>query len=163
MLGMQDDVNEQAAAGRGFAQVHEATTLLRAILQVSDEFEAALGRELTVNRTDLDAMQRLIMRGPQSPTELARALDISGAAVTTVIDRLTALGHASRVPNPDDRRGVIVVPSEASVGRAIAALMPMIVGIDRVIHEFDPEQQAAITEYLRRVVEVYRRSMPGTA
>lgn len=147
----------------GFARVHEATGLLRAVLQLSEEFEAALARELTVNRTDLDAMQRLIMYGPQSPTELARGLDISSAAVTTVIDRLTALGHASRMPNPADRRRLIVVPSEASVARAVAALMPMISGIDRVIHEFDPDEQAVITDYLRRVVDAYRKAIPSTS
>jgi len=39
--------------------------------------------------------------------------------------------------------------------------MPMISGIDLVIHDFDESQQEAITEYLRRVVTVYRDSMPS--
>jgi hypothetical protein len=38
--------------------------------------------------------------------------------------------------------------------------MPMIMGIDRVIHEFSPEEQETITRYLRKVVEVYRSSLP---
>lgn len=152
----------QGERATGFNEVHEATSLMREVQTLSDEFELALGRELTVNPTDLQAMQHLIMRGPMSPTELARALGVSAAAVTTVIDRLTTLGHAARQPNPGDRRSVMVVPAEASVHRAIGALLPMITGIDRVIHEFTDDERRVIVAYLRRVVEVYRGSMPGT-
>jgi len=53
-----------------------------------------------------------------------------------------------------------VAPEPTSVARAMRALMPMISGIDRVIYEFDESEQAVITDYLRRVVAVYRDSMP---
>lgn len=141
--------------------VHESTTLLRAIMQTSDEFERYLGAELTVNPTDLQAMQHLIIRGPMSPTDIARVLGISTAAATVVVDRLTKVGHVTRAPHPTDRRGIVVVPEPESVARAMRALMPMISGIDLVIHDFDESQQEAITEYLRRVVTVYRDSMPS--
>ena len=62
------------------------TALLREIIDVTDEFEAHVGRELSVNPTDLQAMEHLIMSGPLSPTELARRLGISTAAVTAVVD-----------------------------------------------------------------------------
>jgi DNA-binding MarR family transcriptional regulator len=142
--------------------VHETTRLLREFTRLSDEFTQHLGRQLTVNPTDLQAMQHLIMRGPMSPTDLARALDISTASATVVVDRLTKVGHVSRAPHPTDRRAVVVVPEPTSIASAMAVLMPMIMGIDRVIHEFDDAQQQAITDYLRRIVEVYRSSIPDT-
>ncbi|PJJ72582.1 DNA-binding MarR family transcriptional regulator [Diaminobutyricimonas aerilata] len=132
------------------------TVLLREILEISEEFERRLGRHLAVNPTDLSAMEHLIASGPLSPGELARRLGISPAAVTTVIDRLTAAGHAARTPNPDDRRGVLVAAAPDSVAAAMAQLMPMIGDIDRVIDEFDEQESAAIERYLRRVVERYR-------
>lgn len=137
-----------------------ATQLLRQILEVSEDFEAYVGRELTVNPTDLQAMQHLIMGGPQSPTELSRKLSLSTAATTAVVDRLVAVGHASRAQHPTDRRGVVVLPNPASVARAMGTLMPMIMGIDSVLDEFADDEQAAITEYLRRVLEVYRSHIP---
>ncbi len=140
--------------------VHESTTLMRELTKLSDEFELYLGAELTVNPTDLQAMTHLIQRGPMSPTEIARVLGISTAAATAVIDRLAKVGHVTRTPHPTDRRGVIVAPEPTSVARAMRALMPMISGIDRVIYEFDESEQAVITDYLRRVVAVYRDSMP---
>jgi DNA-binding MarR family transcriptional regulator len=157
---MQRD-GEAPPAGRVSLAVHPATTLLRDILDLTDQFERHLGRELTVNQTDLEAMEELIRDGALSPTELARRLGMSTAAVTTVVDRLTAVGHVTREPNPHDRRGILVVPSPASVRKAMGTLMPMILGMDRVIGEFDAAERDAITAYLGRVAEVYRDQLPS--
>lgn len=141
-------------------RVRRATELIREFLDVSEEFEAHVGRELTVNPTDLQAMQHLIMSGPLGPTDLSRRLGISTAATTAVVDRLVAVGHASRTQHPTDRRGVVIVPNPASVQRAMNTLMPMIMGIDGVLDEFEEDDQAVITAYLERVLEVYRAQLP---
>ena len=151
---------QQNPGERGSFAVHPATALLREILDLTGEFEKHLGRELTVNPTDLEAMEELIRDGALSPTELARRLGISTAAVTTVVDRLTAVGHVSREPNPADRRGILVVPSPASVQKAMTTLMPMILGMDRVLGDFDDDERSTITAYLGRVAGVYRDQLP---
>jgi len=152
-------VPETAAPGRGSFAVHPATTLLRDILDLTGDFERHLGRALTVNPTDLEAMEELIRDGALSPTELARRLNMSTAAVTTVVDRLTAVGHVSREPNPDDRRGILVVPRPESVRKAMATLMPMILGMDAVVSGFDEAERETITAYLRAVADVYRAQL----
>lgn len=143
------------------AGVHDATTLLREIREVGAAFEAHLGTQLTVNATDLVAMEHLIQDGPLTPTELSRRLGVSTAATTTIIDRLTAVGHVSRIPNPADRRGILVVPEPSSVERAMGAILPMIMGIDRVMAEYSDDEKSIITGYLARVVEVYRSHLPA--
>jgi DNA-binding MarR family transcriptional regulator len=140
----------------GGFRVHRASELVREFIEVNGQYAAQLGRELEVNPTDLQAMQHLIMSGSLSPTELARRLDISTAAATSVVDRLVAVGHATREQHPTDRRSVVVVPRPASVERAMGALMPMILGIDRVLDEFDVDEQETITDYLQRIVDTYR-------
>ncbi|HQI66977.1 MAG TPA: MarR family transcriptional regulator [Rhodoglobus sp.] len=137
------------------------TALLRDILDVTGEFEAHVGRELDVNPTDLQAMEHLISSGPLSPTELARRLGISTAAVTAVVDRLVAVDHVSRAKHPTDRRGVLVVPAPNSVAKAMSTLMPMIMGIDKVLDDFSAAEQATIAAYLERVLEVYRAQLPS--
>lgn len=136
--------------------VRRATVLLRELLELSDDFERHLGRELTVNPTDLDAMEHLLMSGPLGPSELSRRLGISTASTTKVVDRLVDLGHVTREAHPSDRRSVLVVPSEASRARALSVLMPMIMGIDAELDRFSRDEQATITDYLERVVAVYR-------
>lgn len=140
--------------------VRRATRVLREVLQTSDEFETHMQRELTVNPTDLKAMEHLIQSGPLGATDLARRIGVSTAAMTTVVDRLVAVGHATRTAHPTDRRGVVIVPKPESVERAMAALMPVVRGIDAVLDEFDDEEQRVITAYLDRVLEVYRNQLP---
>lgn len=138
------------------ARTHEATQLLREFLELSEEFRRALGSELAVNPTDLEAMEHLLMSGPLSPGELARRLRISTASMTTAIDRLTAVGHVTREADPVDRRRLLVVPRQASRERAMARLMPMIMGVDAQLDDFNDSERDAITRYLRRVVDLYR-------
>ena len=151
----------QTGGQRGSISVDDITGLLRDIREVTNEFEQRLGEQLTVNPTDLLAMEHLIQDGPLTPTELARRVGVTTAAMTTSIDRLTAVGHVTRSPNPADRRGVLVVPAPASVGKAMGMLLPMILGIDRVLDGYDETQREVIASYLRQVVEVYRSHLPG--
>lgn len=130
---------------------------MREIIQLTDEFEHYVGNELSVNRTDLAAMEQLILDGPLGPTDIARRLRVSTAAATTVVDRLEALGHVRREANPADRRGILVVPTPASVHKALDTLMPMIRGIDTTLDGFTETDQEVIARYLQRVVGVYRR------
>ena len=140
--------------------VRPATQLMRDILDTSRDFQSHLRAQMTVNSTDLDAMEYLIMSGPSGPTELARHLGVTTAAATTVVDRLVALGHAERTKNLHDRRGVVVTPSPTSVAQAMGHIMPMVRGIDEALNDFTADEQAVITRYLADVLSSYRAQLP---
>ena len=137
------------------------TRALQEFVQVSRAFEAHVARELTVNATDLAAMEHLISSGPLAPGELARRIGVTPPAVTAVVDRLEALGHARREANPADRRSIVVTPSPGSVGQAMGILAPMIRDVDAALDGFDPDQQEVIAQYLERVVAAYRAHVPA--
>jgi DNA-binding MarR family transcriptional regulator len=140
-------------------QVSEASQLLRQVLQLTAAFETQVSSELSVNRRDFDAMQHLIAHGPLSPSDIARRLGVTTAAATIIVDRLTAVGHVTREPHPTDRRGVMVVPTPASVAAAMGRILPLIMGVDQALEDFDPAERAAITAYLRRVVHLYQEQL----
>ncbi|WP_158437828.1 MarR family winged helix-turn-helix transcriptional regulator [Naasia lichenicola] len=142
-------------------RMHPATQMIREILDVSAEFEGHLGRELSVNPTDLAAMEHLIQSGPLAPSELARRLHITPPAVTASVDRLEAVGHVLRTHDAGDRRRIVITASQASTAQAMGVLMPMIRDVDRVIESFDADQQAAITRYLDQVLVAYRSHIPS--
>lgn len=141
--------------------VRRPTEQLRAIQQLNDEFARHLRDSLTVNATDLDAMQHLIGAGSLSPGELSKRLGLSSAAVTSVIDRLEQAGHAHRRPHPTDRRALLVVPSPGSVGRALGEVLPMAATLDAVLDGFDEAEQDAISRYLAAVISAYRTHLDG--
>jgi DNA-binding MarR family transcriptional regulator len=137
----------------------EASRLLRRVIVLSEDVSLGLGRDLAVNPTDFAAMQHLIQSGPIPPSELARRLNISTAAVTVLVDRLVRAGHAQREPHPTDGRRVLVVPADTSVQRAMAVLAPMIGGIDDLLDGYGQREQAAITDYLRKTVDILNRTL----
>ena len=149
--------------GRAFPRVHESTALLREILTISDEYEVVVAKELEVNHTDLVAMQHLISSGHLTPSDIARRLGITTAAVTVVVDRLVKAGHVRREPNPNDRRGVLVVPDEDSTAKARGLLAPMIMDIDSVAQDFDEAEREVIVRYLEGVVASYREHLGPSA
>ena len=152
---------ERAGTSQARWEVAPPTALLREFLQVSEDFERRLGRELEVNPTDLTAMEHLIQSGPLSPSEIAARLGVTTAAATTIVDRLARVGHVHRQSNEQDRRGVLVVPEPGSVRRALDVIRPMVQAVDEALGEFDEAEQRAITAYLERVLAIYRAHVAG--
>ncbi|WP_316312504.1 MarR family transcriptional regulator [Clavibacter michiganensis] len=141
----------------------ELGRILRDVLGLAAGFGRRLGGVLEVNPTDMKAMEHLIQEGSLSPTELAGRLGVSTAAATLVVDRLVEVGHVDRRPHPHDRRRVVVVPRPASVGQAMAELMPMIGGVARAADALTDAERAAVTRFLGEVREVYREAAAGPA
>lgn len=138
-------------------QPHETTSLVRQLLVASAEFRRALADVLSVNDTDLAAMEHLIQRGPSAPTELAAHLGVSSATVTVVVDRLVRAGHVTRRRHATDRRSLVVVPNEQSVAKAVAVIGALATDVDRMLDTFSPADQATISSYLRQVVTITRQ------
>jgi DNA-binding MarR family transcriptional regulator len=155
-------VEANSSGGRHPTPVHTATVALRRLTEVTRLFEHRLQQELTVNPTDLLAMQHLIAQGPMTASELAQAIDHSPAATTTVIDRLEALGHVRRESQTNDRRVTRVVPTPESREKAERILWTMIHAIDDVVTSRSAAEQRVITGYLLEVVERYEAaSLPS--
>jgi DNA-binding MarR family transcriptional regulator len=71
-----------------------------------------------LNVTDAQAINALVLDGPQTPGRLAQLMGITtGGAITAVIDRLEKAGCVKRTRDPDDRRRVIIEPVPENVAR----------------------------------------------
>lgn len=148
-----------AAFGDAWAALRPQTLAMQEIIELSKKIEIATGQAFALNLTDLVALLQLMLRGPLTPTELARGLRLTSAAVTTVVDRLESAGHVTRSQHPTDGRGVLVVATEASVERAMRTLMPMATSIDGALDDFDEEECAVITRYLESVAARHREAL----
>jgi DNA-binding MarR family transcriptional regulator len=77
--------------------------------QRSTDVVDELGSQLMgINRTDSRCMDILDQHGSMSAGDLAEASRLTTGAITAVIDRLERAGYARRVPDPSDRRRVLV-------------------------------------------------------
>lgn len=67
----------------------------------------------------------MVCYGPQSASTVARAVNLTPAAVTTLIDRLEARGFVRRQADPNDRRKVLVAAAEQTQALVAQAYRPV--------------------------------------
>lgn len=126
-----------------------------------ERFEQYLATELGVDRTGLEAMDHLMTTGPTTPTELARRLGVSTAAMTLVLNRLEAAGHLRREPHPSDRRKLVVTASDETSERAYGHVAPLIDGVESLIDSLGEADRQVVEDFVRGLLVAYDRATPG--
>lgn len=81
------------------------------------QFNGMLAEHLGMTWTDLQALYVLANQGPASPGELARRVNLTSGSASRMIERLVQAGFVRRVPDPHDRRKVVIEPDEDAVRR----------------------------------------------
>lgn len=145
--------------------VTEHARALRRIVRLHGEVRAQMRRFMDLNDTDYAALA-LLMRGPMGPTELARALHLSTASATAVVDRLVATGHAVREPHPQDRRRTVVRAVESSRERAMTEVQRMVGLVGEVLADTSEEDAAAVLRFLEHTaghMEAWRDDLAARA
>jgi len=82
--------------------------LVRESQRAADITDDLLCQLLGINRTDSRCLDILDQHGQMTAGALALQSGLSTGAITAVIDRLEKAGYARRVPDPGDRRRVLV-------------------------------------------------------
>jgi|SRR5436305_538962 len=109
----------------------------------------ALSKLLGVNRTDGRCLDILEQRGRISAGQLAAEARLTSGAVTAVIDRLERDGYARRVADPDDRRRVLVEPTDKAYA-ITAELMGRMGEVGRPkVSEYSDEQLELLVDFQR--------------
>lgn len=88
-----------------------------------------------------------------APTQLFEALLISSGGMTNRLDRLEKAGLIARAPNPEDRRGTLVLLTEAGL-----ALMNRIVPLHveneaRSLSNLSREEQETLERLLEKLID----------
>lgn len=84
---------------------------VRALMLGADRYRQAIAARYDVTVPDLIALADLYQFGALTPRAIADRLAWSTGGVTTLLDRLERAGYVTRVPNPDDRRSVLIEPT----------------------------------------------------
>jgi DNA-binding MarR family transcriptional regulator len=98
----------------------------RALIAVRDYgiqltmFRNAMNVWVGLNATDMECLRHLFLKNVSTPSELARHTGLTSGATTAMLDRLEKAGLIERRPNPEDRRGTLIVPANSSAEKAAA-------------------------------------------
>lgn len=89
------------------ASDYDLSMLVRALVMESNRFLDIFSAAHELHPTDMTALNLIMTaRSPMTPGALAKALNLSASATTSVLDRLAKAGHVVRERDPDDRRRV---------------------------------------------------------
>lgn len=120
-MGETDRLDEQLAVWA--REIPDLDPLIEGIVEriqiLAKRFDRSLDETLVESNLDRRAFHllgRLRSYGPpyrRSPGQLAADMRLSSGAMTNRLDRLEAAGLIRRLPDPRDRRGTIVEPTEA--------------------------------------------------
>ena len=116
--------------------------------------ESLFGR-FGLSRGEVGALSALRVSGPPhrlSPTRLGRGLMLSSAGVTSRIDRLERRGLVRRLPDPDDRRGIIVELTDQGLEVVDAAVAALAVSDRQLLERLDAQEIAQLEAILRKLL-----------
>jgi DNA-binding MarR family transcriptional regulator len=101
---------------------------------------------------DLSAAERrcigTITHGPQPTSAIARAINLTPAAVTTLIDRLEARGFVRRQSDPNDRRKVMVVAAEKTEELVARAYHPIFLAGSAMLEGYSMDEMRLILRFV---------------
>ena len=137
----------------------ERIQILAKALDTSQEENLA---ESGLDRRSFHVLGKLRTAGPpyrRPAGQLAMHMRLSSGAMTNRLDRMEAAGLIRRVPDPTDRRGTLIEPTEAG-----HAIWEKTVGTQamreaRIASVLDAKDRAE----LHRLLRVLMRAFPGTA
>ena len=131
---------------------------VRANQRATDTVDELLAEIMGINRTDARCMDILDQHGSMSAGDLAEASRLTTGAITAVIDRLDRAGLARRVPDPADRRRVLVEPTEKAFALAMELMVePMRALYVPMAERYSEDQLRLILDFTRRGRELQER------
>ena len=133
----------------------------RALMAVRDygvnltQFRNAMIQWAGLNATDMECLELLFLKGIATPSELARHTGLTSGATTAMLDRLEKAGLIERRPNPDDRRGTLIVPAKSGAEKAASWFEPARKALDELISGCPEEELEIISDVFERFTKLW--------
>jgi DNA-binding MarR family transcriptional regulator len=139
--------------------------IVERIQKLAKAFDRSLDETLVasgLDRRSFHVLGKLRKVGPpyrHSAGQLAEHMGLSSGAMTNRLDRMEAAGLVRRLPDPHDRRGTLVEPTEAG-----HEIWDRTVGTQAAREaKFASVLSARDREELHRLLRILMRAFPGTA
>ena len=134
-------------------------SVLRSLRRVNLQgslFGQTVALRFGLSESDIEALEVLIDTGAATAGRLSELMGLSTGAVTRLIDRLEQSGYVRRVPDPADRRRVIVevVPDKVAAVQATLSRIGQAGAVE--IGHYTEAQLALIDDFLSRMAAITR-------
>lgn len=140
------------------ASDYDLSMLLRALVMESNRFLDIFSAAHELHPTDMTALNLIMTaRSPMTPGSLAKELNLSASATTSVLDRLEKAGHVGRDRSPTDRRRVElrVLPTAAALTAMF--FQPLARGFSSAWKDMSQQDRQVVARFLTSTTEATAR------
>jgi DNA-binding MarR family transcriptional regulator len=133
----------------------------RALIAVRDYgvhltlFRNAMSEWAGLNVTDMECLRLLFIKGIATPSELARHTGLTSGATTAMLDRLENAGLIERRPNPEDRRGTLIVPEKSGADKVALWFESARKAQDELISGYSEGELEIIVDVFERFIKLW--------
>jgi DNA-binding MarR family transcriptional regulator len=141
-----------ARANKARQELHgEMTRVFRRYQRAVDTLDELASGVIGVNRTDARVVDLLEEEGRLTAGQIAAGAGLTSGAVTGVIDRLERAGYARRVADENDRRKVLVEPTEKLREAAQAVYYDIAPKGERMMRAYTDDELRLVLRFLGEV------------
>ena len=137
---------------------HEVATIIQRVQKLQRYVRRRMDETLTdvgLSWSEWEVLGQLRLSGEpyrSSPGKLAKHDQLSSGAMTARLDRLEERGFIRRLPDPDDRRGVLVELTESGLDAYFAAVGVQAAKEQAVAHALTKTERAQLNGLLRKLI-----------
>lgn len=131
-----------------------------------EDFDSAVGDVYGLSAPERRCLS-VVSHGPQPANVIAKAVNLTPAAVTTLIDRLEKRGFVQRQADPTDRRKVMVAAAEKTEEVTRQAYFPIFMAGAALLENYSIEEMHLILKFIDEVTvmqtnqtEAFRQKKP---
>jgi DNA-binding MarR family transcriptional regulator len=132
-----------------------ASAIVRATTELSTgraAFTQVVAERFGLAATDVECLGLLASEGSMTVGRLGELTALTTGATTRMVDRLEQAGYVRRVPDPADRRRVIVEPVPARTAAVAAAFDPLDAAVRAALSPASRDDVRAIRSFLETAV-----------
>jgi len=122
----------------------------RALYAAIDRLDQAAVDQLGIARSDLRCLN-LLEHGSKRPKDIARELGLTSGSITTMLDRLERKRLVARLPDPDDRRGLLVSPTPELFARLGPIYRTVAFALTTTVEGYDAGERRQAAKHLADV------------
>lgn len=120
-------------------------------------FRTVVNEAAGLNATDMECLRFLFAKKVATVSELAKQTRLTSGATTAMLDRLEKTGLIERKPNPDDRRGVLVTPTESSAEKVASWFESARKAQDELISSYSESELEIISDVFERFSKLWNQ------
>ncbi len=124
---------------------------LRLLTTEVDGVDQRAAARFGLNRTDLRCLDILTGTGGMTPSELAQAVGLTSGGLSIALDRLERAGYISRRRHEQDRRSVVVEPTELAERMGGEVFGALSLRVDKALRHYGEAELSVIGDFLRRI------------